>query len=124
MAPGRSRTAWLTAVLALGLAGAVGFALGHSNRPPAFVVSMGVALASPSGGTAYLGANERINRAPTGFAYSLPPNVPWVDREGTLHEGSSRPSCLPYYHAERVKMEAVQFPIASGTQGTVLWVQC
>ncbi|MHB8694305.1 MAG: hypothetical protein ACYDHH_23950 [Solirubrobacteraceae bacterium] len=106
--------------------GALGYAIGHGNRGSVFTVEPGLVYATPTGGTAYLGANQPLNRQPRGFAYSYPgSNVPWVDANGTVNEGSPRPSCVPYYHAVRVKsMEAVKFPIAGGYQGTVLWVRC
>lgn len=106
-------------------AGAVGYAIGHRNRASIFTVDSGVVDAAPSGGTAYLGANEALNRQPTGFAYEFPANLVWIDATGTIHEGSTHPPCVPYYHAVRVKsMEAVMFPIRGGYQGTVLWVHC
>jgi hypothetical protein len=69
-------------------------------------------------------ARRDRTRAPTGFAYLLPARVPWIDATGSIDDGSQRPVCLPYYHAVRVGMETVKFPIAGGYQGTVLWVRC
>jgi hypothetical protein len=107
------------------VAGAIGYIIGHGDRGPAFTVGPGIVYAGPTEGTAYLGADERLNRPPTGFAYSFPPGLPWIDANGSMHEGS-RPSCVPYYHAVRVnRMEAVVYPIeGGGSMGTVVWVQC
>jgi hypothetical protein len=123
-----SRNALAFGVAALVVAaGALGYVIGHRTPASVFTVEPGLVYATPTGGTAYLGANQPLNRQPRGFAYAYPANpVPWVDANGTTHEGSARPSCVPYYHAVRVKsMEAVIFPIAGGgRQGTVLWVHC
>jgi hypothetical protein len=105
--------------------GALGYVVGHSNRGSVFTVEPGLVYATPTEGTAYLGANQPLNRQPTGFAYFLPPDVHWIDANGTVQEGSNRPPCVPYYHAVRVKsMEAVIFPIGGLYEGTVLWVHC
>ncbi|MGA9856918.1 MAG: hypothetical protein WBQ18_03595 [Solirubrobacteraceae bacterium] len=119
-----ARFRWAGAIVALLLAGVVGYTLGHSDHGAEFHTDTGLAYAGPNGGTAYLGRAQRPNRAPTGFAYLLPARVPWVDANGTINDGDRRPVCLPYYHAVRVRMETVKFPIAGGYQGTVLWVRC
>ncbi len=107
------------------VAGVLGYVIGHHNRGSVFTVDSGIVSATPSEGTAYLGANEPFNRQPTGFAYEIPANVAWIDANGAIHEGSQRPPCVPYYHAVRVKsMEAVIFPIGGAYIGTVLWVRC
>jgi len=105
--------------------GAIGYVIGHGNRGSVFTVGPGLVYATPTEGTAYVGANEPLNRQPTGFAYSFPPGLPWIDADGSMHDGS-RPSCVPYYHAVRVKrMEAVMYPIeGGGSMGTVVWVEC
>jgi hypothetical protein len=102
----------------------VGYAFGHRDHGPEFRIGTGPAYASPTGGTAYLGSAQRPNRAPTGFACLLPASVPWIDANGSIDDGSQPPVCLPYYHAVRVGMETVKFPIAGGYQGTMLWVRC
>jgi hypothetical protein len=113
------------AIVALLLAGVLGYALGHRDHGVDFRIDTGLALAAPSGGTAYLGSAQRSNRVPTGFAYLLPARVPWIDANGSTNDGSQRPPCLPYFHAVRVQMETVKFPIGAGVyQGTVLWVRC
>jgi hypothetical protein len=116
----------VVAAIALVVAtGALGYVIGHSNRGSVFTVDSGIVHAAPSGGTAYLGANEPLNREPTGFAYAFPAAVTWIDADGTIHDGSQRPPCAPYYRVVRVKrMEAVIFPTEGGYQGTVLWVHC
>jgi hypothetical protein len=106
-------------------AGVLGYVIGHGNRGSAFTVDSGTVYATPSSGTAYLGANEPLNRQPTGFAYECPAKVAWIDANGTIQEGSQHPPCVPYQHAVRVRsMEAVKFPIGDGYQGTVFWVHC
>ena len=106
-------------------AGALGYFIGHRNRGSVFTVGPGLVYATPSEGTAYLGANEPLNRQPTGFAYWVPPGVTWIDGNNSMHEGG-QPSCVPYYHAVHVKsMEAVMYPIeGGGSMGTVVWVRC
>lgn len=106
-------------------AGVLGYIIGHGNRGSVFTTGPGIVYAAPTEGTAYLGANEPLNRQPTGFAYSFPPGLTWIDANGSMHQ-RSRPSCVPYYHAVHVKsMEAVMYPIAGGgSMGTVVWVQC
>lgn len=121
-----SRVALAVAVVALVLAaGALGYVLGHGNRGSVFRIGPGIVYATPNEGTAYLGAHQRLNRAPTGFAYTFPPDLTWVDANGAIHD-ASRPSCVPYYHAVQVKrMEAVMYPLeGGGSMGTVAWVQC
>jgi len=107
------------------VAGVAGWAIGHHHGSSAeFKVVPGIVYATPSDGTAYLGADQSLNRRPSGDAYSFPPGISWIDADGVIHEGV-RPTCVPYYHAVRVKdMEAVSYPIAGGSSGTVLWVQC
>jgi hypothetical protein len=110
-------------VLAL-VSGLVGWAIGHHSSSE-FRVEPGIVYAGPSEGTAYLGADQAVNRAPKGRAYNFPPGVAWTDVSGWLHVGE-RPACVPYYHAVHVKrMEAVINSIGGGgSMGTVLWVQC
>jgi hypothetical protein len=106
-------------------AGTIGYFIGHGNRGSVFTVGPGIVHAAPTEGTAWLGADEPLNRQATGFAYSFPPGLTWIDANGSMHTGS-RPSCVPYYHAVRVKrMEAVMYPIeGGGLMGTVVWVEC
>lgn len=100
------------------LTGLAGWAIGHNHASGAeFKVEPGTVMATPSEGTAYLGADRQ-------FAYSFPPDMPWIDADGVIH-GGGRPTCVSYYHAVRVKnMEAVIYPMEGGSAGTVLWVQC
>lgn len=121
---GRAWAMSAAVIVAVLLAASLGYIPGHSSGRNVFSVDAGIAYSAPDAGTAYLGA-QKLNRAPTGFAYALPAYVPWIDQTGTLHEGSHA-SCLPYYKAVHVvRMETVQYPIADGShQGTVLWVQC
>lgn len=90
-----------------------------------FKVGPGIVYATPSEGTAYIGVNEPLKHQPYGVAYKFSPNTTWLDSTGGIHDGS-RPSCVPYYHAVRVRrMEAVTYPIDGGTaEGTVVWVKC
>jgi hypothetical protein len=120
----RLRIVWVAGGLGLILvAGVVGWVIGRSNRSSRLTVEAGIVYATPSAGTAYLGASQPLNRQPTGFAYYFGPGTPWVDVNGAIHTGGQRPPCVPYYHAVRVKkMEAVFDPV-SGT-GSILWVQC
>ena len=113
------------AVVLVVAAGVLGDVIGHGRRESAFITGPGIIYATPSGGTAYIGAGEPLNRQPRGFAYLYPSgSVSWIDATGTVHQ-SSRPACVPYDHAVRVsRMEAVRFPIAGGDMGTVLWVRC
>lgn len=53
-------------------AGVLGYIIGHGNRGSVFTTGPGIVYAAPTEGTAYLGANEPLNRQPTGFAYSFP----------------------------------------------------
>ena len=53
--------------------------------------------ATPTECKAYLGANQPLNRQPTGFAYFVPPTVAWINANGTIQEGGQRPPCVPYY---------------------------
>lgn len=111
-------------VVALFVAGVVGYVIGHQNRGPTFRVASGIVYATPTGGTAYLGPHQPLNRAPKGFAYFFPPSLASITPTGAITDGQ-RPQCVPYYHAVRIKkMEAVLYPIAGGYQGTILWVQC
>lgn len=112
-------------VVALVVAGALGYLLGHGNRSSVFKVGAGLVYATPNEGTAYLGANEPLNRQPTGFAYSFPPDITWTDATGAIHQGG-RPSCVPYDHPVHVQsMEAVMYPIETGgSMGTIVWVKC
>jgi hypothetical protein len=75
-----SRNAFMGVFAALVVAvGALGYVIGHGNRGSVFTVEPGLVYATPTGGTAYLGANQPLNRQPRGFAYSYPgSNVPWV----------------------------------------------
>ena len=105
------------------VAGVVGWVIGRSNRSSRLTVEAGIVYATPSGGTAYLGAGQPLNRQPTGFAYYFGRGTPWIDVNDATHTGGQRPPCVPYYHAVRVKrMEAVFDPV-SGT-GSIMWVQC
>ena len=116
--------AWIAVTVAVGV---IAYLIGvsHSGSSTVTVVGPGIADASQSGGTAYVGAGEPLNEQPDGFAYSIPPGVEWSDSSGGLHEGGE-PPCLPFAKAVRVKnIEAVQFTVPGGaTTGTVLWVQC
>lgn len=106
-------------------AGVTGWAVGHDHSSSShFKVAPGIAYAAPSGGTAYLGANQPLSGQPTGFAYSVPPVMSWDDANGTINDG--HPACMPYYHAVHVKrMEAVIYPLPDGgSTGSVVWVQC
>lgn len=58
--------------------------------------------ATPSEGTAYLGANQPLNRQPSGMAYRFSSDMSWIDGDGAIHDGG-RPTCVPYYQAVRVK---------------------
>lgn len=60
-----------------------------------------------------------------GFAYSFPPDITWTDTGGSIHQ-DSRPSCVRYFHAVRIRRtEAVIYPVGSGGyMGTVVWVRC
>lgn len=106
-------------------AGALGYVLGQSSHNREFTTGPGLVITSSTGGTAYLGANQRPDRPPKGFAYVVPAYVPWVDANGTVHEGGERPPCLRHDRTARVpEMEVVTFPIAGAYQGTVLWIRC
>jgi hypothetical protein len=113
----------LAIALFLGV-GVLGYFLGHRHRA-VFMVGPGIVYATPSEGTAYLGAHQPLNREATGFAYAYPPTEMWIGADGSENQGS-RPPCVPYYHPVRVKnMEVVQVPLpGGGYTGTVLWVQC
>jgi hypothetical protein len=89
-----------------------------------FRVGPGIVYATPTEGTAYIGANEPLNDQPYGVAYKFPPDMTWIDGAGGVHDGS-RPSCVPYNHAVRVRsMEAVMYSTEAGvSQGTVVWVK-
>jgi hypothetical protein len=123
--PGSKVTLAIGVVAAVIAACALGYVVGHSKRGSGFTVGPGIVYATPSEGTAYLGAHEPLNRQPTGFAYLFPRGLTWIDANGSVHQGS-RPPCVPYYHAVHVKsMEAVMYTIAGGgSMGTVVWVQC
>jgi hypothetical protein len=126
--PLRSRIGVASAFVVLLLAaGAAGWAIGHSGKTsPVFKVEPGLVYATPSEGTAYLGANQPLNRQPRGIAYSFPPGIKWIDANGSINDGG-RPACIRYYRAVRVKkMEAVIYPYpdGGGFSGTVVWVQC
>jgi hypothetical protein len=124
MRPRPSAKIALTAVATLFAAGVVGYLIGHGNRGAAFVVRPGIVYAGSNEGTAYLGADQPLDRQPSGFAYFFPPNLAWIDATGSLHSGG-RPTCVPMYHAVHVKqMEAIKYPIGGGYMGTVLWVRC
>jgi hypothetical protein len=115
--------AWVAVVIAVGV---VGYLVGeHRSSSTVTVTGPGIADLARGSGTAYVGANEPLNRQPYGFAYSIPSDLSWSDSSGSLHEGG-RPSCLPSAKAVHVKdIEAVQFATPDGaTTGTVLWVQC
>jgi hypothetical protein len=115
--------AWVALTAAVGV---VAYLVGHSGGSSTITVTgPGIADLGQSGGTAYVGAGERLNRQPYGFAYSIPTDVSWSDASGSLHDGG-RPSCMPVGKAEHIKnIEAVQFTIPDGTTtGTVLWIQC
>jgi hypothetical protein len=118
-------TLWAWVLGTVLVVGVGGFLLGRQGRSDAFVTGPGIAVDTASGGTAYIGADEPLKRAPYGFAYSLPANVTWADTSGEVHDGG-RPPCLAYGHGVRVRnMEAVQFPLpGGGYTGTILWVQC
>lgn len=107
--------------------GVAGWAIGHSGRTSSvFRVEPGIVYATPSGGTAYLGASQPLNRQPTGIAYSFPADIKWFDATGTINDGG-QPACIRYYRATRVtKMGAVIYPYpgGGGFSGTVVWVQC
>jgi hypothetical protein len=112
----------LAAVVALVAAGVVGFLIGHRSHAAAFSVGPGLVYAGSKGGTAYIVADEPLNRQPTGFAYFVPPTVAWIDATGAVHEAGQRPACVPYNHPVRVKeIEAVIDRIGIST---VLWVRC
>jgi hypothetical protein len=123
-APSWIRWAACAVVLMLGT-GLAGWAIGrHHESSSEFKVEPGIVYATPYEGTAYLGADQQLNRQPNGIAYSFPPDIAWIDANGVIHFGG-RPACVPYYHAVRVKnMEAVSYPIAGASSFTVLWVQC
>jgi hypothetical protein len=63
----------------------LGYVIGHHNRGSVFSVDSGIVSATPNEGTAYLGANEPLNRQSTGFAYEIPANVAWIDANGAIH---------------------------------------
>jgi hypothetical protein len=112
------------AVVVVG-AGAIGYVIGHHDRGSVFTVGPGIVYATPTEGTAYLGADQPLNREPHGFAYFFPPTVASISPIGAVDAGGSRPPCVPYYHAVRVKrMEVVKYPIGGAYEGTVVWVQC
>lgn len=115
--------AWIAVTIALGV---VAFLVGHRGTSSTVTVTgPGIADLGIGAGTAYVGANESLNRQPYGFAYSIPQGISWTDANGSLHDGG-RPTCLPPAQGVRVKdIEAVQFSTPGGvTTGTVLWVQC
>ena len=115
--------AWVAVTVVIGV---VAYLIGHSGGASTITVTgPGIAEASSGTGTAYVGADEALNKPPSGFAYSLPEDVNWSDSSGGLHQGG-RPSCLPLAKAVHVKdIEAVQFAVPGGvTTGTVVWVQC
>jgi len=124
----RSRTtlaAWITVTVAVAI---VAFLIGHRHGSPVSITGPGVAdsFGDGTGGTAYVGAGEPLNRQPYGFAYSIAAkSLTWSDSSGGLHEGGA-PPCLPFGKAVRVKdMEAVKFKTPDGaTTGTVVWIQC
>ena len=112
-------------VAALVAAGVLGYVIGHRGGGATFSVGPGLVYATPNEGTAYLGVDQPLDRQPRGFAYFFPPNVAWIDASGAVHGGGERPTCVPNYHAVRVKeMEAVTYPIGGSRVGTVLWVRC
>ena len=119
--------AWIAVTIAVGvLAYLIG--VNHSGSSTVTVTGPGIAdsFGDGSGGTAYVGADEPLNKQPYGFAYSIAAkDLTWSDSSGTLHFGGP-PPCLPFGKAVRVKdMEAVQVTIPQGTTtGTVVWVQC
>lgn len=119
-----TRRATLVTVVLL-VVGIGGFMAGRHWRTGNVISSVGIADASPYGGTAYIGAHQSLTRPPSGFAYFLPSHVTWIDSTGTVHEGS-RPSCLRYYHAERVaSMTVTKVPLGEGAySGTVILVKC
>ncbi len=118
-----SRCAWAAVLAVIFAAG--GFIVGRNSQSSNVITSPGIADASPGGGTAYIGADQPLNRQPSGFAYTLPSDVTWIDSAGTIHDGS-HPSCLPYYHAERVaSMDVTMVPLGGGGYtGTVILVRC
>ncbi|MEO6859387.1 MAG: hypothetical protein ABI323_12520, partial [Solirubrobacteraceae bacterium] len=110
----------VVAVTALIAAGAIGYLIGHRNRGAAFTVGPGLVSAGSNEGTAYLGANQPLDRQPRGFAYFFPPSVAWIDATGSIHDAGQRPTCVPINHPVRVKeMEAVVNPIHGAYVGTV-----
>ena len=80
-------------VVALVVAGALGYLIGHGNRSSVFKVGAGLVYATPNEGTAYLGANEPLNRQPTGFAYSFPPDITWTDRPARSTRADDHHAC-------------------------------
>ncbi len=107
------------------LVGVGGFVIGRHWQTSNVITSPGIAYSSPGGGTAYLGADQPLDRPPSGFAYLMPADLTWIDSAGTIHD-SSHPSCLPYYHADRVpSMEVTKVPLGGGGYtGTVILVTC
>jgi hypothetical protein len=115
--------AWAVVVVAVAV---VAYLAGHRGTSSTVTVTgPGIGDLGSGSGTAYVGANEPLNKSPYGFAYSMPGDINWSDANGGLHQGG-RPSCLPVAKAVRLKnIEAIQFTIPGGvTTGTVIWVQC
>ncbi len=116
--------AWIAVTVAVAVVAYL-IGVGRGGSSTVTVIGPGIADASQGGGTAYVGADEPLNKQPYGFAYSIPADVSWSDSSGELHSGN-QPPCLPLAKAVHVKnIEAIQFTVPHGlTTGTIVWVQC
>jgi hypothetical protein len=110
------RSARLVAVAAL--AAAIGALGGYAVRDRSATVTVRVGEADS---TPY-----QIGIASKGWAYAVPLHVSWRDLEGTWHDDSSRPACLP----PTGQIESVVFGTVNvtGPGGLswrqVVWIDC
>jgi hypothetical protein len=93
------------------VAGTVGYLIGNRGHR-SVSTRTGIAYASPS----------EASIVTSGWTYGFVPlDVPWIDSQGTIHEGT-RPSCLPSSRRSRIVFGTVDVPAIG--QRSVVWVRC
>lgn len=103
------------AAIVVCLVAVVAFVAGESHQRHFKVLS----------GVAYVGIHQATIMV-AGWAYGIQgAGVPWVDREGTLHDGSW-PGCLPG-PGKRVQITFGEIPVTlpdGSSWRQVVWVDC
>jgi hypothetical protein len=89
---------------------ALGYVVGNRDHQ-SVTTRTGIAYASPS----------QASVVARGWTYSISLDVPWIDSQGTIHQGG-RPSCLPAYRRSPIVFGTVNVP-AIGMR-SVVWVRC